>query len=195
RGEAMAIDKQHAKERLLGYKADTERAKQIILQILKETGGSLGKTKLFKSFWLAHLFYSKNFAGYLSGWKIVRMPYGPGIDNGDRLILELKKAGKLQLEHEPKGPYTETICKLSGEVNESCLPHGAAAAIKEACALVQGESASTISEWSHEFSRSWNMTPNGEELNIYTDLIPDDVYEERKATLEEANKDYDNLFI
>ena len=59
---------------------------------------------------------------------------------------------------------------------------------------VKKQSAGAISDWSHEFSRSWNTTPNGSELDIYTDLIPDDVYEERKGQLVEMKKAYEGLF-
>jgi hypothetical protein len=39
--------------------ADKERAKRVIVEILRQAGGELGKTKLFKAFWLAHLYYFK----------------------------------------------------------------------------------------------------------------------------------------
>ena len=67
-------------------------------------------------------------------------------------------------------------------------------AIGEAVEFVKGHTAESISELSHEFSRSWNNTPNGEEMSIYTDLIPDDVYEQRKQELAELKKAYDDLF-
>jgi hypothetical protein len=174
---------------------ESDRAKLIILLILKLAGGSLGKTKLFKAFWLAHLIYSKDRPGYLSTWKIVRLPYGPGIHKGDNLILDLKKAGRIQLDHQPRGPYLETVCKLiNNEFASDKLPQGTVEAITAALEMVQGSTATEISDWSHVFSRSWNRTPNGEELDIYTDLIPDDIYEERKALLEEAKEGYDDLF-
>ncbi len=189
------INKEYAKERILEYKEDSDRAKLIILLILKLAGGSLGKTKLFKSFWLAHLVFAKNRPGYLSTWKIIRLPYGPGIYKADKLILDLKKTGRIQLSHEPKGPYLETVCQLiNDEVASEKLPQGAVEAVTAALDMVKSTTATEISDWSHEFSRSWNRTPNGNELDIYTDLIPDDVYEERKALLEEARKGYDDLF-
>lgn len=184
-----------AKERILEQGEERERAGQIILQILRQAGGALGKTKLFKAFWLSHLFFAKNSAGYLSGWKIVRLPHGPGIDKGDELIYLLKRSGDITLEHEPKGPYTETVCKIVDKPAAGNLPTGAVEAIDAAVKLVAAhDSAARISEWSHEVSRSWNTTPNGSELDIYSDLIPDDLYYERKQKLEELNKVYDDLF-
>ncbi len=192
----MTLSKrEYAKQRILDDKEERDRAKQIILQILRQAGGSLGKTKLFKAFWLAHLFYAKNSAGYLSGWKIIRLPHGPGIDNGDDLILQLKRSGDITLSHEPKGPYTETVCQITEQGSQKNLPPGAVEAIDTAVKVVgMHDSAAQISEWSHEVSRSWNATPNGSELDIYSDLIPDDLYFERKQKLEELNQVYDDLF-
>jgi hypothetical protein len=195
RGLAMTLSREITKQRTLEDKRDSDRAKQIILHILRQAGGSLGKGKLFKAFWLAHLFYAKNSPGYLSDWKIIRLPSGPGIDGGDDLILQLKKSGIIALDHEPKGPYLETICKLVESDGRQDLPTVALEAIASAVKVVQmHDSAAQINEWSHEVSRSWNTTPNGSELDIYSDLIPDDVYYERKRKLEELNEVYDDLF-
>jgi hypothetical protein len=193
---APALSEQHeyAKRRILEEKEERVRAKQIILQILKQAPGGLGKTKLFKAFWLAHLFYSKNSPGYLSAWQIIRLPHGPGIDRGNQLIIELKKSGDITTSHEPKGPYTETVCKLVDPSRIPDFPPNVVEAIREACEIVTSETAAQISDWSHEFSRSWNVTPNGKELDIYGDLIPDDIYEERQEKLKELNAVYDNLF-
>jgi|SRR5579864_352698 len=192
----MALsEREHAKQRILEDKEERNRAKQIILQILRQAGGSLGKTKLFKAFWLAHLFYAKKSTGYLSGWKIIRLPHGPGIDKGDDLILQLKRSGDISLSHEPKGPYTETVCQIVGQDSSQNLPAEAVEAIDSAVKIVaMHDSAAQISEWSHEVSRSWNTTPNGSELDLYSDLIPDDLYYERKQKLEELNEVYDDLF-
>ena len=70
-----------------------ECAKRLILEILRQAGGEIEKTKIFKAFWLAHLYYSKIAPGYLTDWPIVRMPNGPGIDRGDQLIVELIHSG------------------------------------------------------------------------------------------------------
>jgi hypothetical protein len=171
-----------------------ERAKRVILEILRQSGGGLGKTQLFKAFWLAHLYYSKAARGYLTDWPIVRMPNGPGIDRGDSLIRELVEEGRVRTTHEPRGPYTEINCTLTDRAVEGELSAEAVAAVRAAVGDVKQHSASSISQWSHDFSRSWNNTPNGAELDIYTDLIPDDVYEARKRELVELKKAYEDLF-
>lgn len=189
-------NRKHRESLILEEREERERAKQIILHILKQAGGSLGKSRLFKAFWLSHLYYAKNAPGYLSGWKIVRLPHGPGIDKGDELILQLKKSGDVAVDHEPRGPYTEIVCKLTEKSSLKDMPEEATKAIKSAVRVVTElhGSVERISEWSHEISRSWISTPNGEELDIYTDLIPDDVYLERDLDLKELNEFYDDLF-
>lgn len=193
----MASSKrEYGKPRILEETGERDRAKQIILHILKQAGGSLGKTRLFKVFWLAHLYYAKNNPGYLSGWKIVRLPHGPGIDKGEDLILQLKKSGDIAVDHEPRGPYTEMVCKLSEQSSLKDISEEATKAIKTSVGVITDlhGSVEQISEWSHEVSRSWMLTPNGEELDIYSDLIPDDEYLERQLNLKELNEVYDDLF-
>jgi len=171
-----------------------ERAERVILEIVRQAGGSIGKTKLFKAFWLSHLFYSKMARGYLTDWPIVRMPNGPGIHRADVLIEELISLGNLARSHESRGPFTEIICRLTGKEIEGELPPVAFDAIREAVKFLEGHTAASISELSHDFSRSWNSVGNGEELNIYSDLIPDDVYEQREKELIELKKAYEELF-
>src|SRR5262249_27714512 len=154
-------------------------------------GGQIGKTKLFKAFWLAHLFYAKTAPGYLTDWPIVRMPKGPGIHRADRLIDDLIDEKKVTREYEARGPFTEIVCRLTGDHTGSQLSQlsdPAVAAIRSAVGYVQGHTAESISNLSHEFSRSWNNTPDGGELQIYTDLIPDDVYDERCKDLADMKK-------
>lgn len=177
-----------------GRGPDKDRAKRLILEILRQAGGSLGKTLLFKAFWIAHLHYYKNAPGYLTDWPIVRMPRGPGIDKGDKLIRELAQSGAIRQEHERKGPYTEIKCQLTDQPIEAELPEAAIAAIKSAVEDVKSYSAAAISEWSHEFSRAWNSMPDGAELDIYSDLIPDDIFDERQKQLTELKRTYEELF-
>lgn len=170
-----------------------DQAKRVILEIIRQAGGEIGKTKLFKAFWLAHLFYSKKAPGYLSDWPIVRMPKGPGIDRADSLLNELIATGNVRRTHQPKGPFTEINCSLTEKPIDTDLPQSAVLAVKEAVEYVCSHTAESISDLSHEFSRSWNNTPDGEELNIYSDLIPDDVYEERRRELMDMNKAYEEF--
>src|SRR5437667_5852958 len=117
-----------------------ERAKRLILEILRQSEGGLGKTQLFKAFWLAHLYYSKNARGYLTDWPIVRMPNGPGIDQGDSLLLQLIHSGDVVRTYEAVGPFTEINCRLAKQSKDkkSPLPQAAIKAIKLAVSDVKG---------------------------------------------------------
>src|SRR5262249_644234 len=112
--------------------ASPDRAKGVILEILRQAGGSLGKTKLFKAFWIAHLYYSKMAPGYLTDWPIVRMRKGPGIEDGERLLVELIRSGDINRKYEPRGPFTEINCQLTKQVGATELSATAIKAIKSA---------------------------------------------------------------
>src|SRR5437773_12483994 len=96
--------------------ADRQLARDIILEILRQAGGELPKTLLFKAFWLAHLYHAKRTRGFLSAWPIVRMPYGPGIHQGDSLLVELLHAGQIESRHVEKGPFVVTRFPLRDQV-------------------------------------------------------------------------------
>ena len=42
---------------------------------------------------------------------------------------------------------------------------------------MEGRTGAELSELTHEHSRSWQTTPNGQEMNIYVDLIDDEEME------------------
>lgn len=151
---------------------DRNRAKLIVREILKQAGGSLERTShVYKTFYLAHLFYYvSDSSGYLSNWPIVHMPHGPGIHNGDSLLRELARAGQIQTEEILIGPYQSEKYVLLDEGNTG-LDEAEIKAIRQALSFVQTKDSSELSEFMHEFSRSWNQTKNGEELDIYSDLL------------------------
>lgn len=89
-------------------------AKKIIVEIIRQAGGKwIGKTKLYKAFYFAHLYYFESAPDYLSDWPIVRMPNGPGIDSGDELLRELAATGVLTRDFVPEGPYRASRYHLS----------------------------------------------------------------------------------
>ena len=173
---------------------DKARAERVVLEILCQAGGGLGKTLTYKAFWLAHLYYAENAPGFLTDWPVVRMPRGPGIDRGDTLLRGLHDQGFVELEHKPKGPFTEIHYRLTGQSIGDPLPELAVEAVRQAVADIKGLTTDEVSNFSHDFSRSWNATPNGQELDIYSDLIPDDEYEDRQQALDEMRKTYEGLF-
>lgn len=169
---------------------DRERAKQVLREIIRLSGGTVaGKTRLFKVFYLAHLYYAREEPDYLSDWPVVRMPNGPGIHDAESLVEELVREGSIQVCQVQVGPYVQVEYRSLREEPPSCLPRGAEAAIQEAVEFVRGRSAAELSELTHEFSRSWQDAQDGDELNIYLDLLTDDEYARARRRLDELASD------
>jgi hypothetical protein len=154
---------------------ETKRAKRIIVELVRQAGGQFqNKTNLFKAFWKAHLAYAANQPGYLSTWPIVRMPNGPGIEDFDTLLSEMLHDGWLTIDEVQMGQYWAMAFKLGPHCPPPSLPAGAIEAIKAGIAAVDGKTATAVSDDSHRQSRVWREAKDGEELDIYLDLIPDD---------------------
>jgi uncharacterized phage-associated protein len=155
--------------------SEEERAKRIILEIARCSGIIEGKTRLYKIFYFAHLIFAKRSGGYLSEWPIVRMPFGPGIDDADTLLDELTSSGQLEAKDSPIGPYPGK--KYRSLISSPAdMPLEAISAIQEAVQFAEGYSASELSDLTHEHSRSWKNTENGKPLNVYVDLLSDESY-------------------
>ena len=167
---------------------DVDRAKQVLAELIRAAGGEwTGKTRLYKAYYSAHLYYAESEPGYLTNWPVVKMPYGPGIECGDELLNQLVLSGVLARKHTAVGPYTATAYCLTGKpLAAEALSQQAVRAIELAVSFVEEKGATELSDLTHEFSRSWNSAKEGQELNIYVDLIPDDEFaarEERLSTL------------
>jgi hypothetical protein len=175
---------------------DKIRAEQVIYEIIRQMRGELvGKTKLFKAFYFAHLIYAENSTGFLSEWPIVRMPHGPGIHASSELERDLVDAGAITKEDIKVGPFPTVLYKIAGGTCPGgTLPEPAVAAIQKAVSFVRDKSAAELSELTHEHSRSWNQALDGDELNVYIDMIPDDEYESRKRRLGALHQDLAAVF-
>lgn len=163
-------------------------AKDIIVEIIRQAGGTFeGKTRLYKAFYFAHLYYFEDSDGrILSEWPIVRMPQGPGINDGHVLLEELERDGVIALATQLNGPYPESVYLLKNCSGDSPFDCMAESAIRRACEFVFYKRAHELSSFTHEFSRSWRETKNGDELNIYQDILDDDEHEAIKQKLSEA---------
>ncbi|MBI3464034.1 MAG: hypothetical protein HY000_13395 [Planctomycetes bacterium] len=91
-----------------------EQAKQVICETLAAAGGKLvGKVRLHKAFYYAHLYYWQRGTGVLTSYPVVRLPFGPAIEDGPSLVAELVREGKLRVSQQPNGPYKETVFELA----------------------------------------------------------------------------------
>jgi hypothetical protein len=170
-------------------------AQNVILEIIRQVGGTwTGKTKLFKAFYFAHLYYDKNRPGRLTDWSIARMPEGPGIDNSKVLFDALFDNGLLTEEQVDEGPYPEYQYRLTPKGQGAPSPRDdAVQAIMEAVEFCKDKTATKLSEITHERSRSWKLGKNGDILDIGLDLIPDDEYERGKEDLKHVDQVLGNI--
>ncbi len=173
---------------------DKDAAKQVVCQILAASGGKLvGKTRLYKAFYFAHLYYWRDNSRFLTDYPIVRMPHGPGIENGDQLIRELISESRIQTTEHPIGPYTETAYELCQkyEVNPTDPQYRA---VEEAVEFVKDRSASELSDLTHQYSRSWQQAADGQEQDIYLDLLSDEEYQHIRQCTEEVSQHLIEVF-
>lgn len=161
-------------------------AKSVICDLIAAAGGVFcGTVRLNKAFYFAHLYYWRDDGNVLTDYPIVRLPKGPCIDDYEVLLEELAAEGQITISTRPLGPYTETVYRLAEDRTlESDGPR--AAAILRAVEFVESHSALELSDITHEYSRSWQETPNGKEMDIYADLLSDREIWEINARTEQA---------
>lgn len=171
-----------------------DKAEGIILEILRQSSVGLNKTQLYKTFWIAHLFYANENRGYLSDWPIVKMPRGPGIDKGDHLLTDLVQKGLISITKEQNGPFTEHMCRSTGLQTETQLSVHAVQAIKQAIDYTAKKTAAELSQMSHEYSRGWRDAVLGQEIDIYADTISDEEVARTAHELALAQEELGGLF-
>jgi hypothetical protein len=162
------------------------KAENVVLEILRSADGEwTGKTRLSKAFYFAHLFYASEQPGLLTDWPLARMAEGPAIHDSDKLFGQLTRAGLLVIERVHEGPYPEYRYRLADREKEMlALPEDARKAIQKAVLYCRDKTASQLSALTHEQSRSWKLGKDGDLLDIYIDLIPDEEYTERQAEID-----------
>ncbi len=169
-------------------------AKKVICDIVAASGGRLeGRVRLYKAFYFAHLFFWEESEGVLTDHPIVRMPQGPGIDDGEALVDELVAEKRLSVSYQNNGPFKETVFELPGryEIDPSDPRHRA---IAEAVRLTEGQSATDLSRLTHELSRSWIAAKNGDVLDVYSDCLDDAQYRAVKNGVQGAGEMLRGIF-
>src|SRR5437588_6601913 len=107
-------------------------ARDVVLGLIRKAPKGIwkGKTKLFKAFYFAHLYYARSYPGILTDWPIARMPEGPGIHNASELFEALVQEGYLIVEGIEDGPYPEFCYRITEKGRKSLiLPKDAQEAI------------------------------------------------------------------
>jgi hypothetical protein len=165
-----------------------EQAKQVICEIIAAAGGRLvGKVRLHKAFYYAHLYYWQRGTGVLTSYPVVRLPFGPAIDDGPQLVSELVREGRLRVTQQPNGPFKESVFELAQpfQIDPNDPRYQA---IEEAVDQVKSKTAAELSEETHVFSRSWQDGQNGQELDIYADLLDDFEYQQIRQGGQQARE-------
>ena len=172
-------------------------AESVLLEILRQSDGEwTGKTRLFKAFYFAHLYYGSQRPGLLTDWPFARMPQGPGIDKSDELFARLTEGGLLTSEMvHGEGPYPEYRYRLTENGFKSPpVPEDAARAIEKSVLFCKDKSAGQLSQLTHDHSRSWIEGKDGDILNIDIDLIPEEEYVKRQAELRRLETSLADIF-
>ena len=179
------------------YKSEKQQAMAVILEIVRQSPGDAIETtvRLFKAFYFAHLYYATAESRYLTEWPIVRMPNGPGIDRFRELLDELVHAGVIDIEKIKVGPYDATKYHATGTPLEGVtLTEAELVAIRKAVEFVNDKTGAQLSDITHEFSRSWNTSRDGDELNIYADLLADEDFAAAQSAADRVRQDVASVF-
>jgi hypothetical protein len=157
----------------------------------------LGRDSLVWLFWLAHLYYARKNPGYLTAWPLIRKPWGAEVLELDAILKELIEDGLVRAEQVDCGPMPLMSYVCTGKPLDFELRPQVLDAVREAHSFFTADKAPGAL-WNQpfplSFSRAWRITPDGEELNIYLDLIPDDAYEDGRRMLEELTRGLEGVF-
>ncbi len=191
---------------------DRHLARQVILELLRRgpwevaPSGTRGLTReaINHLFWLAHLYYAKNNPGYLTTWPIIRKPWGVQLREDIALLRDLTEDELIRTEQMEVGPFPVTLYCLNDKPGEAALSPKAVHAIQLATQLVLGPPQGFTMPffcplpfsraWPLFRSRAWQTTPDGEEMDIYLDLVPEELYDERRQQLERLAQGLEDLF-
>src|SRR5260370_20036873 len=89
--------------------ADAAQGKQVILEIVRQAGGSLeGDARLHMAAYVAHLYYFEECPGILTQCRFVKAFNVPAIEGSDQFLRELVESGALAAEVVKVGPFPLT---------------------------------------------------------------------------------------
>lgn len=168
---------------------DTEAdiGKRLILKIIQAYGRRLeGKTRLFKTYYFAHLEYFKATGRTLTDGTIAHFPHGPGIRDFDGFLTTLQKDNRVKETKSAPGSYIEFTYELLTDVplTESAEDK----AVRKAVEITAKFSAKELSDMSHVISHSWNGTVDGNLMDICIDVVSNEDLAQIDKSLEAAKK-------
>ena len=156
-----------------------DRAKKLIVGLVAASDGKLvGKLRLYKAFCRAHLLYFEETGLELTGYPIVHMPNGPGIDNAAELIDELRQDGVLNEAIGNTDRAHERIYTTVGEATVEQDPEKSEA-IRKAVEWANALTYKELKDGSH--NRSWRESGMGAEQNVFLDVVEDARIDDMRA--------------
>lgn len=172
-----------------------KRAKALILYLVGAAGPrGFTTTAVYKAFYWTHRFYLEETGREATGWPLAHMPFGPGIDDGEQLLAELVAGHLLAAETLLSGGtvYTRTEAPAKLALEERLVP-----AAQKAVDHVGTRRATDLSDETHDggkASRAWQVTQNGDLLELSLDLLSDDDYRSLQRSADEADELLGSLF-
>ncbi len=166
---------------------EADVCKRLILKIIQAYGRRLdGKTRLFKTYYFAHLEYFKATGRTLTDGTIAHFPHGPGIRDFDGFLTTLQNEKRVKETRSSPGSYIEFTYEL---LTDAPLADSAEdRAVHKAVRITEGFTATQLSNMSHVISHSWKRTEDGDLMDICVDAASAADLERMAKRLEAAKK-------
>lgn len=179
---------------------DWDDAKRIIVAIIAAASGEfVGQTRLYKAFYRAHVEYWRAQSRPMTRHRVVWMPHGPGIDQGESLIEELVEEGLISRSTvcEPWSDKPSERYALLQERPIQVAPEELEA-IHRAFEWLAKLTATQASKKSHIDSRAWNLANDanlrGHPLSYELDALSDEEYARLDKAYESTKDQLAGLF-
>lgn len=164
------------------------RFKELVHFVIANSGDTnkLGSIKLNKILWFVDVFAYRHYGESISGeMEYVRRERGPVPANVLAALKELEGEGLISIE-EPTAQYKPRLYNSVNDPDMESFENHEIELITEVIdAIVNGHTASSISEFSHD--RVWKMVANGDRIPLQAMLVSE-VAPPREEHLEWARK-------
>lgn len=143
------------------------RLKQFIIEMLKmEPNRKLRLDQLGKAFYYANVFSLRKLGKFISLHAIVKLPWGPAIDNYRDLYSEMEENGYI----DQKGHY---ICLKKSFPNFAKFDEDEILCIRDAFNQIKNKTFNQLSKESHRL-KSYQEAMACEDIDIFNDILSKD---------------------
>jgi hypothetical protein len=154
---------------------DKTRFENLVLYLSSKSTDDegYGKVKLNKLLFRADFEAYRLLGASISGEEYKRQELGPVAAHLPSLLRRFEEGGVLTIEEIPAGPYVRLVPTL-GEgyaPNLSVFEQSEVEIIDRSLAELRAHGAKSVSEWSHEESVGWRLTPTNQVIPYDTSII------------------------